>query len=62
VYLRKEITREQKTRLDFNEQHYRYLPPNLKALLEEPPTRYEVYPNALDLGSSQALLDPVEAE
>jgi len=28
----------------FNEEHHRYLPENLKVLLEEPPTLYKVYP------------------
>lgn len=43
-YLRIEIENEQSTRLNFNDLHYRYLPPNLKSMLEEPPTRYEIYP------------------
>jgi hypothetical protein len=30
--------------MTFNEEHHRYLPPNLKLMLEEPPTRYEIYP------------------
>ena len=30
--------------MDFNEKHYRYFPHNLKQLLEDPPTRYNIYP------------------
>ena len=30
--------------MNFNELYYRYLPANLKSNLEEPPTRYEIYP------------------
>jgi hypothetical protein len=40
AYLNSELDKEQASRLSFNEAHYRYLPPNLKALLEEPPSRY----------------------
>lgn len=45
---------EQTMRLNFNEKHYRYLPPNLKSLLEEPPTRFDIYPklSLLDLDQS----------
>ena len=43
-FLQDEIIKESRTRLDFNDQHYRYLPSNLKYLLEEPPTKYEIYP------------------
>ena len=46
-YLRSEMEKEQLTRLDFNDKHYRYLPQNLKVLLEEPPTRYDIYPKKL---------------
>lgn len=43
-FLKLEIESEQQKRLEFNENHYRYLPGNLKQHLEDPPTRYEVYP------------------
>jgi hypothetical protein len=38
----------------FNEEHHRYLPENLKLLLEEPPALYKIYP--LPLQSEQALV------
>lgn len=43
-YLQQEFEQETRTRMQFNEQHHRYLPQNLKYLLEEPPTRYTIYP------------------
>jgi phage shock protein A len=33
-YLQHEMQKEQAQRVDFNEKHHRYLPPNLKLLLE----------------------------
>lgn len=54
-YLRQEIAKEQQIRLDFNEQHYRYLPQNLKTLLEEYPTRYDIYPKMTSINIEGAL-------
>jgi hypothetical protein len=46
--LQEDIGREHEKRLTFNEQHYRYLPPNLKIMLEEPPARFDIYPKTID--------------
>jgi hypothetical protein len=48
-----EIEKEQSTRLNFNDQHYRYLPPNLKCMLEDPPTRFDIYPKLSLMGDYQ---------
>ena len=50
-YLSSEFNQESKIRMDFNEQHYRYLPSNLKQLLEDPPTKYDIYPKNTNLVS-----------
>jgi hypothetical protein len=41
--------------MDFNEKHYRYLPHNLKQLLEDPPTRYNIYPKDNSVRKSEEL-------
>ena len=48
AFIDKEFENESKSRLEFNDQHYRYLPSNLKYLLEEPPVRYDIYPKFFD--------------
>jgi hypothetical protein len=52
-YLENEIRNETKSRMEFNDLHYRYLPSNLKYLLEEPPTLYEIFPKHLVIDESQ---------
>lgn len=52
AFFRDEIIKEQTLRLNFNEAHYRYLPQNLKQALEEPPTRYEIYPKIILFANS----------
>jgi hypothetical protein len=52
-FLKQQYEEEQRKRIDFNEANYRYLPENLKLMLEETPTRYSIYPNSNDLSSSQ---------
>jgi hypothetical protein len=42
--LKKEIDKELTERMDFNDQNYRYLPTNLRILIEAPPIRYDIYP------------------
>ena len=32
--------------MDFNDSHYRYLPTNLKVLLDQPPLKFTIYPSA----------------
>lgn len=44
-----ELENENKKRMEFNEKHHRYLPQNLKYLLEEPPVRYTIYPKDIEL-------------
>lgn len=42
-----EFEKESRTRMEFNDKHYRYLPSNLKYLLEDPPTKYDIFPKHL---------------
>ena len=55
VYMSERLAKEQEARIAFNQQHYRYLPPNLKNLLEEPPTRYTMYPKGPALSSATSV-------
>lgn len=50
-YLKQELLQESQRRMDFNDLHYRYLPANLKYLLEEPPIKYDIFPKHLVLDS-----------
>lgn len=40
---------ECESRMDFNDEFGRYLPENFKGLLEQPPTKYEIFPKFLRL-------------
>jgi len=46
--LNRKYSTEFKRRISFNEEHAKYLPENLRVLLDEPPIRYEVYPQMLN--------------
>lgn len=56
AYIDREFKEESQKRLEFNDQHYRYLPQNLKYMLEEPPIRYDIYPKF----ESQTGIDPAK--
>jgi len=44
--------------MEFNDQHYRYLPSNLKYLLEDPPTKYDIFPKHMVVSPEQSNSDP----
>lgn len=48
-YLKAEIEEEVNKRMNFNDAIYRYLPANLKVLIEAPPTRHEIYPKFIEV-------------
>ena len=50
MYLNQEYEKETRLRMNFNETHHRYLPQNLRYLIEEPHTRYTIYPKEKYLG------------
>ncbi|TNV84398.1 hypothetical protein FGO68_gene5048 [Halteria grandinella] len=54
-FLESELAAEHRVRIEFNEQNHRYLPQNLKVMLEEPPTQYQIYPTILDHEETQIL-------
>lgn len=51
--------------MEFNDQNYRYLPNNLRTLIEAPPTRYEIYPKEelaqKDSGKQENLVEIMDA-
>lgn len=58
--LNSKYSAEFKRRVDFNQEHSKYLPENLRSLLDDPPIRYEVYPQMLNFSniySNKAKLD-----
>ena len=46
-FLQNEFFKESKVRFNFNEEHYQYLPHNLRQELDDPPTKYDIYPKHL---------------
>lgn len=56
-YFEQEYAKETQRRMEFNDQNYRYLPSNLKFLLEDPPIKFSIFPKHLlvdNLKESQA--------
>lgn len=63
--LQEQIDSEIRERMEFNDQNYRYLPNNLRTLIEAPPTRYEIYPKEelaqKDSGKQENLVEIMDA-
>ena len=46
-FFEQEYAKETQRRMEFNDQNYRYLPSNLKFLLEDPPIKFSIFPKHL---------------